>query len=302
MREIVASLLLLLALTGCASRAAQPAATAPGRESLVALNDAFRRVYGDAKQRMLAEAGPVIIVKGDTAVLLRDGRRVEADVNVPVYHSLKAIAHVPLGIYAALTPGEGPLDAERLRTLERLDGLIRAARPGLAGLGLSATALARQEEILAQSLAFLDDVRARREFRRAGLEAFTHRMAPLVMGNVRDAARAQLDALHARVAAWRSELGPAEWERLHVVIVAAHMPREGEVTFQYWSRLLREPVEGRRIVYAEAQWEEPRALDLLAQHLLDGSGGEAFFGDFMRMHRDLLADEAREYLPSLLPR
>ncbi|MBI2491633.1 MAG: hypothetical protein HYV94_05985 [Candidatus Rokubacteria bacterium] len=240
-------------------------------------------------------------MKGDTAVLLRVGRRVEADVNVPVYHSLKAIAHVPLGIYAALTPGEGPLDTERARTLERLGGLIRTARPGLAGLGLSSTALARQDEILARSLAFLDDVLARREFRRAGLEAFTRRMAPLVLGNVRDAARAQLDALHARVAAWRSELGPAEWERLHVVIVAAHMPREGEVTFQYWSRLLREPVEGRRIVYAEGLWEEPRALDLLAQHLLDGSGGEAFFGDFMRMHRDLLADEAREYLPSLLP-
>ena len=36
-------------------------------------------------------------------------------------------------------------------------------------------------------------------------------------------------------------------------------------------------------------------------HLLDGSVGEAFFGDSMRMHRDLLGDAATQYLPRLLP-
>ena len=35
-------------------------------------------------------------------------------------------------------------------------------------------------------------------------------------------------------------------------------------------------------------------------HLLDGNIGEAFFGDFMRMHRDLLGEAARQYLPQVL--
>ena len=48
-------------------------------------------------------------------------------------------------------------------------------------------------------------------------------------------------------------------------------------------------------------WEESQALDLLGTHLLDGTVGEAFFGDFMRMHRDLLGDAAKQYLPHLLP-
>ena len=48
-------------------------------------------------------------------------------------------------------------------------------------------------------------------------------------------------------------------------------------------------------------WVEPQALDLLGTHLLDGSVGEAFFGDYMRMHRDLLGDAASQYLPRLLP-
>jgi hypothetical protein len=36
--------------------------------------------------------------------------------------------------------------------------------------------------------------------------------------------------------------------------------------------------------FAEGLWEEPRALDLLGTHLVDGSAGAAFLGEFMRMH------------------
>lgn len=304
---LASALLLLVAATGSASsppESGRPMPAAPAivvPESLTVLNDAFRRAYADAKRRVLAGAGPLIVVKGDTAVLIRDGQRAEANVNVPFYHSLKTIAHIPLAIYVVLTPGEGPIDADRLETLESLRQRIPPARASLAGPGFPAPLLARQEGIVAESLAFLDEVRARREFRRDRLESFTRQVAPLVAANVRDATRAQLDALHAQVSAWRRELRPAEWDRLHVVIIGPHMPRDGEVTTQYFSRLLREPAEGRRIIYAESLWDEPRALDLLATHLLDGGVGEAFFGDFMRMHRDLLADDARDYLPRLLP-
>lgn len=93
-----------------------------------------------------------------------------------------------------------------------------------------------------------------------------------------------------------------EWNQLHVVIIGPHMPREDLVVMQYFLRLLHEPAEGRRVVYAESLWEEKQALDLLATHLLDGGVGEAFFGDYMRMHRDLLGDAASRYLPHLLPK
>ena len=117
-----------------------------------------------------------------------------------------------------------------------------------------------------------------------------------------EASRAQLDATHAQVSAWRRDLSPQEWSELHVVIIGPHMPREDLVVTQYFLRLLDEPVEGRRVVYAESLWEEPKALDLLRTHLLDGSAGEAFFGDYMRMHRDLLGDAAKQYLLRVLPK
>ena len=147
----------------------------------------------------------------------------------------------------------------------------------------------------------MDEVAARRAFSRPALLAFTRRMAPLVMGNVTEATRAQLDAIHAQVSAWRRDMMPEEWNRMHVVIIGPHMPREDLVVTQYFLRLLHEPREGRRVVYAESLWQEPQAMDLLGTHLLDGDVGEAFFGDAMRMHRDLLGDAARQYLPHLLP-
>ncbi len=279
---------------GAGASAQQPAA-------LTELNDAFRAAYADAKARVLAASGPTLIVNGDTLTLLQDGRRMEANVGTPTYDPLKTIAHIPLAIYVTLTPGDGAVDDGRLKTLAGLRNLIPPAEASLDSLRFSAATLARQKQIAGSSLAFLDDVAAKRKFARARLLEFTRQMAPLVMGNVTEATHAQLDALHARVSAWRHELSPRQWSELHVLVIGPHMPREDLVVMQYFLRLLHDPKEGRRVVYAESLWEEPKALDLLGTHLLDGSVGEAFFGDYMRMHRDLLADAAEQYLPVLLP-
>jgi len=270
--------------------------------ALTALNNAFRAAYADAKRRVLASSGPTLIVNGDNFALLRDGRRLEANVGTPIYDPVKTIAHIPLALYVTLTPGDGAVDDDRLKTLAGLRELIPPAEASLHTLKLSATTLARQKQIVAASLAFLDEVAGRRRFARSSLLAFTHGIAPLVMENVTEATRAQLDATHAQVSAWRRDLSPQEWDQLHVLIIGPHMPREDLVVMQYFLRLLHEPREGRRVVYAESLWTEPQALDLLGTHLLDGGVGEAFFGDYMRMHRDLLGDAASQYLPSLLPK
>jgi hypothetical protein len=295
----------VVAFLGCAAGAAaqtmRPPAAPAQPPALTELNDAFRAAYADAKTRVLAASGPTLIVSGDTFTLLENGRRLEANVGVPVYDPLKTIAHIPLAIYVILTPGDDAVGADRLRTLAGLRRLIPPAESSLDGVKLPAATLARQHQIVAASTSFLDGVAARRTFARSQLIAFTRRMAPLVMENVTEATRAQLDATHAQISVWRRDLSPQQWSRLHVVIIGPHMPREDLVVMQYFLRLLHEPKEGRRVVYAESLWEEPKAMDLLATHLLDGSVGDAFFGDYMRMHRDLLGDDAAQYLSHLLP-
>ncbi len=269
--------------------------------ALTALNNAFRAAYAEAKSRVLASSGPTLIVNGDRFSLLRHGDRVEANVGTPIYDPVKTIAHVPLAIYVILTPGDGAIGDDRLRTLADLRHLVPPAEASLDTVKLSAATLARQKRIVDASLAFLDGVAGSRRFARSALLEFTRGMTPLVMENVTEATRAQLDATHAQVSAWRRDLSAQEWNRLHVVIIGPHMPRQDLVVTQYFLRLLHEPEEGRRVVYAESLWEESQALDLLGTHLLDGSVGEAFFGDYRRMHRDLLGDAAKQYLPHLLP-
>jgi hypothetical protein len=271
-------------------------------QALTELNNAFRAAYADAKTRVLAASDPKLIVNGDTLILLHGGRRSEANAGAAIYDPVKTIAHIPLAIYVILTPGDGAVADDRLRTLAGLRELIPPAAASLDSLKLPAATLARQRRIVAGSLKFLDSVAERRTIAHSKLVAFTRGMSPLVMENVADATRAQLDALHAQVSTWRRELSPQEWSRLHVVIIGPHMPRQDLVVTQYFLRLLDEPEEGLRVVYAESLWEEPKALDLLGTHLLDGSVGQAFFGNSLRMHRDLLGDAARQYLSHLLPR
>jgi hypothetical protein len=299
---IRAALILLASGAGLAAQTIPAPAGPVQPAALTALNNAFRAAYAEAKTRALAASGPTLIVNGDMFTLLRGGRRVEANVATPIYDRIKTIAHIPLAVYVTLTPGDGAIDDNRVKTLSNLRELIAPAEAGLEALNLPKSTLARQKEIVAGSLDFLRAVAAGRRFTRASLIAFTRRMAPLVMQNVVEAARAQLDAVHAQVSAWRRGMSDEEWSRLRILIIGPHMPREDLAVAQYFLRLLHESKEGRRVVYAESLWEEPKALDLLGAHLLDGSIGEAFFGDAMRMHRDLLGDAAKQYLPHLLPR
>jgi hypothetical protein len=276
-------------------------AAAPAPDPLAAVNTAARAEYARAKAGLVARATPVIVVyEGDKLVLIRNGTRAERRFVPPSDADLKAVDHVPLGVFAALDAlGDGPVPADRVEDLARFRAAVATARTALDARGFPAATLERQREILDASLAALDAVIKSREVHRADTARYARRMGPLVLANVSEAARAQLDGLHAAVTAWRREMSADEWHALRVVVIGVHMAREGELATQYFLRALGEAAEGRRVVYAEGLWEEPRALDLLGTHLLDGSVGAAFFGNDQRMHRDVLGDAGRSYLDEL---
>src|SRR4029077_1866303 len=125
------------------------------------------------------------------------------------------------------------------------------------------------------------------------LRTFTREMGKQITPLVDEIARLQIDTLDAAVQALRKELSDEEWQRLKVVVMGSAMPRQQQIVVQYFAKLLGEPGEGPRIIYAGGLWTEGPALDLLGKHLLDGAIGRDFFGDDRRMMRDLLADAAK---------
>ena len=303
LRLIAVFLMGLTALTTAKQVAAEINALVPRNETdpLVTLNNAFRAEYTRAKTEALSKIGPLIIVEGSNVILVRNGKRTEAQIQPPIYQSLKAVAHIPFAVFLMFDQSDfGRLTEARVAELRDYRKLIVNAQSSLGASGFSDIQLQRQQKIINDSLAFLDAAIQNRQVEKTALDDFARQMSPILLANVDEAARVELDALHWHVSEWRHQMTPDEWNALHVVVMGAHMPRDEEITMQYFERLLDEPIEGRRIIFAEGLWEEPRALDLLGTHLVDGSAGAAFFGEFMRMHRDLLSDAARVYIQNSL--
>ncbi|HEY2029322.1 MAG TPA: hypothetical protein VGH20_08950 [Myxococcales bacterium] len=278
-------LALLLLVLGCAapkpafdssSRApADPNARADGTADLNAL---ARADYAQARDRAFANAGPALLV-GPAQITLVDGsRRVSMELAPAAYHQLKTVAHLALGIHSLFFEEVPPHE----KLLELRAATLRMPLP---------EPRQRQERIVQLSLRTIDDALAGH----ADLAAYEREVAPLLLDNAVDAARLQIADLDRAVAQVRARLGEAGFARLHVVVVGAHMAREGEISLQYFEKLFGER-EGQRIVFAEGLWDEKSELTLLATHLLDSSIGEGFFHDPRRMHRDLLSDAAAQVL------
>ena len=271
-------------------------------DPLIDLNQAFREAYARCRERLVNRSGPIILVEGDSLVLLHNGKRREAKVVPDVYHTLKAVSHVPLAVYVMLVPlKNAPLDKECLEGLRAYRERVVQAEPSLKNRGLSEDTLTRQQEIIRAALRFLDFALDKKQVTADELCKFTHDLGSKLLANAADAARAEMDALDKQVRGWRATLPADEWQKLHVVIMGSALPRQGNLATQYFAHLLGEKGEGRRIVYAESIFEESCALNLLGTHLLDTRIGSAFFDDAERMHRDLLSDAAREYFKGALP-
>ena len=267
---------------------------------LTTLNDASRAAYRSAREDALRRCGPVLLVEGDALVLRYGIHRSEVLVVPERYHTLKAVSHVSLALYSYLAPvTESELHPTRLYDLRSYREQIKQAKESLSAHKLSATQLERQNRILEECLAFLAGILERRRVGDKELTCFTCQLRPLLDENTSDAARLQIAAMHEQVCAWRATLTEAEWKRLTVIVLGSQLPRKDNLAIQYFARLLGEPGEGRRIIYAEGLGDEQRALDLLGTRLVDTRIGVAFFDDPARMHRDLLGDAAREELDAL---
>jgi hypothetical protein len=296
---------------GLTATAAPPAQVVPATatyeagtslDPLTALNATSRAAYRRAKEAALARTGSVILVEGDNLVLKRGNQRTEARFTPEVFHVLKAVSHIPLALDVMLAslPDGGRLDDGLHGELRGYRGLIEAARDRVARLGLEREQAERQAKIIAASLGLIDSVIEARVCERDDRIAFTRQMSPLVLANAADATCAHLDSLHRLVSTWRAKIPVTEWKHLTVVVMGRQLPRKDNLAVQYFARLLGEPGEGKRIIYAESLFDEDQALDLLATYLVDTRVGLEFFNDPLRMHRDLLGDAARDYLPQLL--
>jgi hypothetical protein len=126
-------------------------------DPLVTLNNAFRAEYSRAKTEALSKIGSLVIVEGSNVFLVRNGKRTEAQIQPPIYQSLKAVAHIPFAVFLMFDQSDfGQLTDARVTELRDYRKLIVNAQSSLGDRGFSDIQLQRQQKIINDSLAFLD--------------------------------------------------------------------------------------------------------------------------------------------------
>lgn len=280
--------------------------------TLQSLNEGFHEVYDERKKLALEKLPVVIIAMGDTLVLHAHGERAEVKYQPALYHRYKEISHIPILIYLAME-GKRELRFERLHAVRMaiipLQGALKQDLLEGGDTDSSIALLNKCDEFIEQVLSCQIDVSS---------TEFFNQLGPLLLKNAEEAAYLQLDALNHQVQKWKKRFVSKDWNRIAVVVVGPQMPRIGEVTMQYFSRLTgkrleklpagaawlenAQPIENepnkaqRRLVYAEGLKTEAEALNLLATHIIDEEIGRVFFGDEVRMQCDLLSEAASKRL------
>jgi hypothetical protein len=294
---VISGLLQVLSALRADDQEAPPQVTAEPADAFAVADIEFMSLYSSGRSATLAKLDPLIVVEMNSLILIHKGHRTEVNVIPTLYHRLKAVSHIPLAIYVALAPyGNVPLDEDRLSRLRTFKSRVATVVLSLDRSGFNVEQIQRSRALLERCGAFLEGVLSAGRYEYADLKGLTKTAAPVVLASASDAARAQIDAYHTQVAAWRRNLPPDVWSRLRVLVLGKQMPRKHNVAIQYFAKLLGLPDESRRLVYAEELSGEQQGLNLLATHQLDSELSEAFFDDPDRMEIDLLGNAASVYL------
>ena len=256
------------------------------------LNAAARESYGAARALALKSDQPVFLVT-HTVTLIRGEDLGSLPYSPPLYHELKSISHLPLGVHSASiglleSPTKQPW-IERLRTLVKN---VDIAEADLAKASFTEAQRVRQQKILSLSRAYIDNVLSRENVDMASITRYSRALAPLLLANAADAANVQIEALDQAVRELSKKLTPGEFENALAVITGPKTPREGNLQFQYFVYAFGPGSAGSRVLYMESIFDREAALGVLRTVLNDRVASQAFFGDTYRLERDLMADGA----------
>ena len=268
-------------------------------KSLQDINSSFINAHSAARKFDLAE-GPIILYRNGQLILIKNDTKITANVIFQTYHTFKVFAHIPVAIYLMLSPqGEGPIESKNLQLLRSYYKKLEYVHKNMHQIKLNSTELKKQKIILSRSIEFLKAILDNEKFNNKELISFTQGMLPFINANIENAAKNQLDAIHWQVMAWKSEMAPEYWEKLRVSIQGAVLARNGDLTKQYFKRLLNIKKEGLQLVYKELYFPPTPMLTLLATRSVDRGISVAIFNNPDRMFRDVLSDAAASYLRTM---
>ena len=291
----------------------------PRNEPFAAINISFHETYTRLVEQVLVELGnsiPVVVLIGDDATLLCDGREQREEVIPATYHELKALGHLAFGVQLTLMAnGRGPLSDltvselhQKRAQIRESQGIINATPAADSRSAKSrSSAMKAPDELLCRARALVDRVLEQGVVDFDQIQEHVSALASHALEIAQLAVCIELEQLHALLTKWRNDLGERRWAGMYVVICGAHQPRYRDAACQYFSGLLHQQETAAaeredRVVYAEGLGDIDAALDLLARHIVDQRASSLLFGDRRRLQEDLLADAASAEVRKLFPK
>ncbi|MFC3229082.1 hypothetical protein ACFOGJ_17685 [Marinibaculum pumilum] len=276
----------------------------PAAAQVAQFNTVMRGIYGKARKQLLAATRPVIVVAigGEVTLLNADGNQETRTSVPPVFHTLKSVGHVVLGLVGAVVPAlQGLPDGTGWKQdLKDVAAAIDALEPQLDGLGQTAEQAARQRQMLAAAKDYIATALQEPQPDRAAFTGLMDRIRPLWLADAADAGRMQMVELNRIVQGWRAAMPPEDWARLRVVVLGPRAPRANNAQTRYFARLLGERAPGERVIYAENLFEPAQGMSLLGGVVMDRALSSLVFGNAYRMEEDLMGFAAGGEIDLLL--
>lgn len=277
----------------------------PKSGPLAEINQKFHEDY----ERSIAQVtstfrkpgGPTILLfTMKKLILYHNGIREEQEFIPPLYHQIKAIEHHPIALYGTLQAYEGQKLTDSLRDfLRERSKLLQETLSSINEQNWYPNFVDNQKTLIADSIEYINQVLGEGRINSEKLSSYARQVNPKMVRGVNEAAAAELELLNEKV---KNLLAKEKWQSPYVVICSFHQARHGELVTQYFERVFNEfqgdaAQREERIVFAESMFDdEPKALRLLASHILDGKIASAFFRDPKRVQSDVLMDAASFWL------
>jgi hypothetical protein len=260
------------------------------------LDRKFHEAY-DERRTEKARAMPVLVLSGESLVLLHGKEQREFRASDPRSRIIQAAAHAPIGIFAVLHehPPFMRLEPAARGRLAALRAACGHAHDALEAL--DETARHDVRSVLESSQQFIAAQLARERADISALGKLARELGPSLLLLTKHATKLELDALHAAVEDAVSSLDSEQLRDLEVVVIGAHQARARSLGMQYFQKRFGEPAgEERRVAYAEGAADIEEARTLVGTRRFDRAIARAFFGDARRLQRDVLGDAAKAAL------
>jgi hypothetical protein len=188
----------------------------------------------------------------------------------PIYTQLKAIAHIPLAIYAIIFPyADYSTNGQWLEPLRVFLGQVTLVEKNLEALGIAEPAQTASRKIVAQAIDFMNKLIAAKEIDMQKYKDFCEVIGEELITNQTYAAEDQAKVMLGYLIKWKNQVGKDTWDKMYVVCQCIWTASKSSVHEQIIKSTMETAKHKTNVIISEAASTLDDAKLLLARILAD---------------------------------